>query len=226
MADIVDNACPLNAVDHHKQPRQQRQRLIVDGLHHIRRHVRRQASPDGFQNQPHQKEGHADHAVGDFRLIRDKGGGNQGSHRSQQQPGRQIVCYRCQLCAVELSLLLSEEKQHHRHRHQRADLHDPEHTGPSLIGEEVHKIQSHMPGQQDGRGIAHQRGGSLQIGADGNGQNRRHWGNLQLFGNGHSHRGQHQHSGHIVHKGGHKARKQCQRNDEPLDAGQQGNQTV
>ena len=182
--------------------------------------------PAALRRKPCQEEYHADQAVGDLRLVGDKGRGDQGEHRSQQQPSGQIVRHRHQRRAVQLALFLPEQKQHHRHRHQRPGLHHPEQTRAAPVGKKVHEIQSHVTAQQDGRGISHQRSRALQVGADGNGQNRLHRGNIQLFGNGKSHRSQHQHRGYIIHKGGYQPREQCQRDDEPFHAGQHRYQPV
>ena len=57
-------------------------------------------------------------------------------------------------------------------------------------------------------------------------RDRLHRGNIQLFGDGKSHRSQHQHRGYIIHKGGYQPREQCQRDDEPFHAGQHRYQPV
>ena len=87
------------------------------------------------------------------------------------------------------------------------------------IYEKVIEAQVCIAAQKDRRGISYQRGGALQITGYSDGDYYSDWTDVQSLGSGQRYRGNHQNSGHIVHKCGNQACEQAEDHNGPLHTG-------
>ena len=211
-----------DAADHQEQAHQQAQRLKVNGAQRAIEGLRR-LLPDEIVDQAHQHQGAADDAVG-FRgqvpAVGGEGGQDQQADGTEQQHRGDHVLHRGHLIRLRDGILLfPEDEVDDQRRQHRAQLHHEEHGERPLVEEKVHEGHVQGRAQHDGGGVAHQGGRALEIGGHGDGDDEGDRVGLQLLADLDGHGGDHQHRGHIVHKGGDDTGEQAQANGGPLDIG-------
>ena len=162
----------------------------------------------------------ADHAVGDARLVGDKGSADQQGDHAHQQDARHVVGDLRALSGTDdAALLLSEKKRQDDRRNDRSQLDGKEHARPALVDKEVKEAHIQRGPQHDGGRIPHQRCRPLQIGGHGNGDDDRHRVGVKLAADLQRNGRHHQHGSHVIHKGRNDPRKQRQGHSRRLHVG-------
>ena len=215
----VDHARLADAGDDHKQAGQQQQGEQVDLLEGADDDARILLDENAAQ-QADRIDAHADQAV-DGEALREahERGRDQQADGAQQQPGREHIVHFFRGFGLDRPAFFSQRGPKHKGGGYGRDLHDPEHAHLAVHEEEIHEVHTRVAAQQYGGGIAHQRRGALQVGGDGDGDDAGDRGHFELFGDADGHRGHHQHSRHVIHKGGDDRREYGQADDGPLDVG-------
>ena len=98
-------------------------------------------------------------------------------------------------------------------------LHHEEHTGLSVVEDEVQEAHIQSGTQHDGGGVAHQGGGALQVGGNSDGDDEGDGIGLQLLADFNGNGSDHQHGGNVVNESGDDTGEQRQCNSSPLDVG-------
>ena len=174
---------------------------------------------------PKHQQHHADDTVaevvqgqkGAARGLGDEGGQDQRHHNAHHEVGGNVVRDLGLVGEGQRIGLLAEEEQEDQHGQSRAQLHRPEDTGTAAEPEEVKEVHLGIAAQQDGGGVAHQGGRTLQVGGDRDGDDGGNGGHILLLAHRQSDGGDHQNRGHVVHEGRHHARKHCHGHDGHLD---------
>ena len=161
----------------------------------------------------------ADETVCHGRLVGNEGCGDQQQYRQKEQDGGNLILHNRAAAGLDTPVLLTEQPQQDHGGDQSADLRDEEHAGAAQENEKVVEAQTGVAAQQDGRGIAHQRGGALQVAGYGDGDDHPHGADIQSLCRSQRHRSDHKNGRYIVHERRDQTSEKAEDDDGPLDAG-------
>ena len=170
---------------------------------------------------------HADHSVCDLRLIklagsravliRNERSQDQRKDRRQKQKSRDTVFHDRGSLHIDPRFVIAEHPPDNDRGRKCAGFRYPEHARFAVHEEKVHEIQSGCLAEQNGSRISDERGRALQVGGDGDADDRGHRRDPEPLAYRQSYRRQHQHGCHVVNKRGNKACKERHRHDHPLN---------
>ena len=214
--NIIDDAGLGQSLHDHEEAEQKAQRHEVHALQGLRRRFRAMFFQDRI-NQTNRRKWDADESVCHPGLLRYKGSPDQHEHRSQQKKSRNKIPDGRDALRRHGPAVFPEEEHHDDHRTERSQLYGPENARFAVHPEEIQEVHSGIAAQHNGRGVADESRGALQIWGNRDTDQHRDRGNPHLFGDRQSHRRQHEHSRDIIHKGGYDTRKNGHKNDYPHD---------
>ena len=218
LGDLVNDTRLAQAGNDHKQAAQKQQRFIV---HFLQSGLYKPLSPvlhDGTEKSD-DEDRHTNDAVDHGGGIGNEGRNDKQRHGGDQQIAGKIIIHRGQLPDLHGLPVFPEQKHDDRNGAGSTQLHCPENAGTAFHPEELQEIHVGVAAQHDGGGITHQGGGTLQVGGHRDTDQHGYRGHIQLFADGQTHRRDHENGGHIVHKGGHDARKQGHGHSHPHHIG-------
>ena len=168
-------------------------------------------------NHTNRRDRHTDDTVDGRRRVRDEGSDDERDDDAAQRDRREIIRHHSLLVRLHRLPVFMEEKNHHRHRHQRTELHRPENTRTPVHPEELHEVHVRIVTEHDGGRIPDEGRGTLQIRRHGDRQNHRYRRDIQLLTYRERHRCNHEHRSDIIDKCRHRAGEQGHQDDDPHD---------
>ena len=217
-ADVLNDARFGQRADDDEQAHEKQERFKVNFAQRILDGAEVLFLEDGA-DEADEEQRHADQAICNGRTAGDEGRRDQQHDRADQQIRREQILHNGRRADRDLALFLAEDEHDDGDGHERAQLNGKEDGAFAVHKDEVQKVHVGVTAQHDGRRIADERRRTLQIGRDGDADEKRDRGHFELLCDRQRDRRDHQDSCNVIDERRHDACEHGQCDRDPHDVG-------